>query len=120
VNAPPTVGGRSQEVRGADRDTAVGPAPTAERPNVTPRPQPAQPMRPPPGMSDADVNNLYNKYVKAKEMVGEQTNAQTREKLLRTINAQAPKIMEQYNAKGVDFSIVVKDNQVIIKAKPKP
>ena len=33
---------------------------------------------------------------------------------------QAPKIMEQYNAKGVDFSVVVKDNQVIIRAKPKP
>ena len=41
-------------------------------------------------------------------------------KLLKTINAQAPKIMEQYKAKGVDFSVVVKDNQVIIRAKPKP
>ena len=41
-------------------------------------------------------------------------------KLLRTINAQAPKIMEQYKAKGVNFTVVVKDNQVIIRAKPKP
>ncbi len=82
--------------------------------------QPAQPRPKPPGMSDADVDSLYQKYVKAKEMVGEQTNAQTYGKLLNTINAQAPKIMEQYKAKGVDFSVVVKDNQVIIKAKPKP
>ena len=72
-----------------------------------------------PGMTDADVNALYSKYVKAKEMVGEQTGPTTRDKLLKTINAQAPKIMEQYKASGVDFSIVVKDNQVIIRAKPK-
>ncbi|MCX5744074.1 MAG: hypothetical protein NT062_16415, partial [Proteobacteria bacterium] len=90
--APPTVGGRATTVVPRERDTAVGPAPT---------------QRPPPGMTDADVNALYSKYVKAKEMVGEPTGPQTREKLLRTINAQAPKIMEQYKASGVDFSIVV-------------
>ncbi len=100
---------------------AMRPAPTPQRPAApvagnAPKP----PGRPPPGMSDADVDALYNKYVKAKEMVGEPTNAQTYGKLLNTINAQAPKIMEQYKASGVDFSVVVKDNQVIIKAKPKP
>ena len=77
-------------------------------------------MRPPPGMSDADVNALYAKYVKAKEAVGERVEPGGYGKLLKTINAQAPKIMEQYKAKGVDFSVVVKDNQVIIRAKPKP
>jgi hypothetical protein len=86
-------------------------------------PAPARPaqsaMRPPPGMTDADVNALHAKYVKAKEMVGEKVDARSREKLLKTINQTAPKIMEQYKAKGVDFSIVVKDNQVVIKAKPK-
>ncbi|MBA3540759.1 MAG: hypothetical protein H0T79_14200 [Deltaproteobacteria bacterium] len=72
-------------------------------------------------MTDGDVDALYSKYVKAKAMVGEQAaGPQTREKLLRTINQQAPKIMEQFKASGVDFSIVVKDNQVIIRAKPKP
>ncbi|MFT3696119.1 MAG: MXAN_5187 C-terminal domain-containing protein [Kofleriaceae bacterium] len=77
-------------------------------------------QKPPPGMSDADVNALYAKYVKAKEMVGEKIGPGEHSKLLKTINAQAPKIMEQYKAKGVDFSVVVKDNQVIIRAKPKP
>ena len=72
------------------------------------------------GMNDADVNALYAKYVKAKEMVGEQAGPGAYGKLLKTINAQAPKIMEQYKAKGVDFQVVVKDNQVVIRAKPKP
>jgi hypothetical protein len=89
------------------------------RPGAGARPAPAAPQKPPPGMTDADVNALYAKYVKAKEMVGEKIGPGEHNKLLKTINAQAPKIMEQYKAKGVDFSVVVKDNQVIIRAKPK-
>ena len=88
------------------------------RPTPAPRPEPTQ--KPPPGMTDADVNALYAKYVKAKEAVGEKVGPGGYGKLLNTINSQAPKIMEQYKAKGVDFSVVVKDNQVIIRAKPKP
>jgi hypothetical protein len=92
--------------------------PTAPKPPA-PAPQGAPTMRPPAGMTDADVNALYAKYVKAKEMVGEEAGPGAYGKLLKTINAQAPKIMEQYKSKGVDFTVVVKDNQVIIRAKPK-
>jgi hypothetical protein len=90
------------------------PVPPSERRELDP------PQAPPPGMSNADVNALYAKYVKAKEILGEEAGPGAYGKLLKTISAQAPKIMEQYNAKGVDFSVVVKDNQVIIRAKPKP
>jgi hypothetical protein len=103
------------------------------KPAVPPQPiKPIKPARaqtdpgtgvkqgPPPGMTDADVNALYAKYVKAKEAVGEKAGPGSYGKLLQTINAQAPKIMEQYKAKGVDFQVVVKDNQVVIRAKPKP
>jgi hypothetical protein len=102
------------------------------KPAVPPQPiKPIKPARaqtdpgtgvkqgPPPGMTDADVNALYAKYVKAKEAVGEKAGPGSYGKLLQTINAQAPKIMEQYKARSVDFSVVVKDNQDIIKAKPK-
>ena len=115
------------------RTPAEMPAPTQlpKAPPVAPRatqsipkPQPAQAaakpvLKPPPGMTEADVNALHAKYVKAKEMIGEKVDAGSREKLLKTINQTAPKIMEQYKAQGVDFSVVVKDNQVVIKAKPK-
>src|SRR5690606_15776362 len=82
------------------------------------RPQ-KPPLKPPPGMTEADVNALHAKYVQAKKMVGEKVDAGSREKLLRTINQTAPKVMQQYKASGVDFSVVVRDNQVVIKAKPK-
>ncbi len=95
----------------------VARAPAAARPPAAAPPGVRTPT--PPGMTDADVNALYAKYVKAKSMIGEEAGPGAYSKLLKTINAQAPKIMEQYKAKGVDFSVVVKDNQVIIRAKPK-
>jgi syndecan 1 len=97
--------------------------PAGERPAPRPaseRPEPPPRQAPPPGMSDADVNALYAKYVQAKQILGEDAGPGAYGKLLKTINAQAPKIMEQYKSKGVDFSVVVKDNQVVIRAKPKP
>lgn len=113
------------------RPNPIAPGASQHRPQVPvqslqgpfprpPRPEPAPPMRPPPGMNDADVNALYAKYVQAKQAVGEDAGPGAYGKLLKTITSQAPKIMEQYKAKGVEFSVVVKDNQVIIKAKPKP
>lgn len=71
-------------------------------------------------MSDAEVNALYTKYVQAKQTLGEDAGPDAYSKLLKTIHTQAPKIMEQYKATGVDFSVIVKDNQVIIRARPKP
>jgi hypothetical protein len=107
-------------------DAAPPPATAPPRRAASPRPVPAE--RPPaesrsklpPGMTDADVNALYAKYVQAKQILGEEAEPGTYGKLLKTINAQAPKIMDQYKSKAVDFSVVVKDNQVIIRAKPKP
>jgi hypothetical protein len=112
-------------VAASSRPTADGPRNVAppQRPSqpraAASRPEQPPPQRPPAGMTDADVNALYARYVSAKEMVGEKAGPGSYGKLLKTINAQAPKIMEQYKAKGVDFTIVVKDNQVIIRAKPK-
>jgi hypothetical protein len=102
------------------RPTPTQQTPPPPRAQTQPGPgAPRPPLKPPPGMTEADVNALHAKYVKAKEMIGEKVDAASREKLLKTINQTAPKIMEQYKASGVDFSVVVKDNQVVIKAKPK-
>ncbi len=95
------------------------PPPPGASPAATGRPPPEPRAAPPPGMTQADVDALYARYVQAKQMVGEATGPSSFRKLMKTINAQAPKIMEQYRARGVDFSVVIKDNQVIIRAKPK-
>jgi hypothetical protein len=105
-------------------ESMAGPFPRAvDKPATQPirRTQPIPKQTPglPPGMTEADVNALHATYVKAKEMIGERVEAGSREKLLKTIVQTAPKVMEQYKASGVAFSVVVKDNQVVIKAKPK-
>jgi hypothetical protein len=115
--APGTTGKLPSRIPTVSVPKVIPPIPKpAAKPAVAAAPPPP---RPPAGMSDADVNALYAKYVQAKQAVGEQVGPDGRQKLLKTITAQAPKIMEQYKAKGVDFSVVVKDNQVIIRAKPK-
>jgi hypothetical protein len=94
-------------------------APPSSPPAVAHSPAPdAKPMAPP-GMSESDVNALYAKYVKAKETIGQTPNPGSFNRLMRNIHAQTPKIMEQYQAKGVDFTVSIQDNQVIIRAKPK-
>ncbi|HEY0193660.1 MAG TPA: MXAN_5187 C-terminal domain-containing protein [Kofleriaceae bacterium] len=102
------------------RPPASPPPRPAPRPAAPPPPPPPPRAAPPQGVSEAEVSALYSKYVQAKQTIGEQAGPNAYDKLLKTIHAQAPKIMEQYKAKGVDFSVVVKDNQVVIRAKPKP
>jgi isocitrate dehydrogenase kinase/phosphatase len=74
----------------------------------------------PAGVTEADVSTLYDQYVKARSSVGETSDARTYDRLVRTLEQQAPKIMEEHRAKGVEFQVVVKDNQVVLRAKPKP
>jgi len=63
----------------------------------------------PPGMSEHDTRKL----------VGERTDNVSYNKLLRTLNKQAPQIMKQHGAKAVEFNVVIKEDRVVLKAKPK-
>lgn len=92
------------------------------RPSV--RPAPARPaaassaVPPPPGMTEAETRDLYNSYVSARQRVGTRGEV-TYDKLMRTLHEQAPRIMEQYKARGVQYSVVVKEDRVVLKALPK-
>ena len=94
------------------------PRPPAPRPPARPAARVA-PLEPPPGMSEDDTRALSTKFLKARSLVGEKNDDMTYDKLLRTLRHQGSKIMEQYKAKGVEFGVVIKDNKVILKAKPK-
>lgn len=111
-------------------DTVPSPPPTAAQPSppraptsppaaTRPAAKPAGPQSPIPGMSEADTRSLYAKYIKAREVVGEKSDPMSYDKLLRTLSSQAPKILEQHKASGVEFNVVIKDNKVVLKAKPK-
>ena len=125
-----------------DRPAAPPPVPRATAPSV-PRPPgapPPLPPRPPPvprppppppppsrpaaaasvaGMTEAETRALYAKYVKAREVVGDRSEGFSYDKLVRTLQNQAPKILEQHKASRVEFNVVIRDNKVVLKAKPK-
>ena len=87
------------------------------RPVATPRPPPGE--KPPPGMSVSESQALYKRYKKARELVGENTSNLSYDKLMRSLNKQAPKILKEHKAQGVSFNVVVKGDRVVLKAKPK-
>lgn len=69
-------------------------------------------------MTEAKTRDLYQRYVQARKKVGEKGSV-SYDKLVQSLNKQAPKIMQQHKAKGVEFDVVVKDDKVVLKAKPK-
>jgi hypothetical protein len=111
------------------RPAASGPPPPSSPPPPPPR-APPPPARPPgrpassttppvPGMTEAETRSLYAKFVKAREVVGDKSEGFTYDKLVRTLQSQAPKILEQHKSDRVEWSVVIRDNKVILKAKPK-
>lgn len=111
--------------------SAPPPRPPAARPKPpsTPPPRPAaRPAapssasagaKPPPGMSEGQARQLYQQFVNAKRQVGESTDNLSYDKLMKSLNQQAPGIMSKHQASGVAFGVAIKGDKVILKAKPK-
>ncbi|MBT8492615.1 MAG: hypothetical protein KJO07_06110 [Deltaproteobacteria bacterium] len=96
------------------------PPPIPGKPSARPPARrPAAGSAPPPGMSSGQAKQLYDQYVKAKRLVGERTDNLTYDKLMRSLNKQAPGIMSKHKARGVEFGVVIKNEKVVLKAKPK-
>jgi hypothetical protein len=95
--------------------------PPPKPPPPPPPPPPAKPSatKPPPGMSEQQARDLHARYVQARKLVGDKAADVTYEKLMATLHKQAPKIMSDHKASGVEFNVVIKDDKVILKAKPK-
>lgn len=69
-------------------------------------------------MNEDNARDLYRKYIAARKQVGESTDV-SYDKLMDSLRKQAPKVLQQHNASGVEFDVVVKDDKVLLKAKPK-
>ena len=96
---------------------AVVPPPipgAAARPSPPP---PAPAVAPPPGMTEKQCRELHASYVKARQLVGEKDPVPY-DKMMATLGKQAPTIMKEHGAKGVEYQVVVRGEKVILKAKP--
>ena len=72
---------------------------------------------PPPGMTEAETRVLYEQFRQARQLVGGEDISYDR--LKRTLSEQAPRLMEQYKVKGLQYDVVVKGDKVVLKATPK-
>ncbi|HTM22903.1 MAG TPA: MXAN_5187 C-terminal domain-containing protein [Kofleriaceae bacterium] len=95
------------------------PPPPPPPPKPPAPPPPPRKLGPPPGMSEQQARDLHARYVQARKLVGEKTDDVTYDRLMATLHKQAPKIMADHKASGVEFNVVIKDDKVILKAKPK-
>ncbi len=111
---PPATPPRAVPDIGA-RPPATPPARPAT-PAAAARPTPAA-IPPPPGMTEAETRSLYEQYRQARQLVGGEDISYDR--LKQKLNEQAPRIMQQYKAKGLQYDVVVKDDKVVLKASPK-
>lgn len=93
------------------------PNPSASRP--VPRPAPRPPDDSPvPGMTLKQTQELHKRYLQGQRMVGDGKQV-SYDQLMKTLKRQAPQIMKQHNASGVEFNVAIKNDKVILKAKPK-
>jgi hypothetical protein len=64
------------------------------------------------------MRELYDRYVAAKLATGVYEEIKY-DALVATVAKQTPQIMQKYGCKTVDFSVVLKDGKVVLKATPK-
>lgn len=97
--------------------------PARTPPARTPPPPPARASRSsavslPPGMTEDKARALYQRFLKARKQVGKSTDVRY-DDLVKSLNRQAPALMKQHKARGVEFDVAVQGDKVILKAKPK-
>jgi len=70
-------------------------------------------------LPDAQLRGLYAAYVAAKQSCNEDVSRLTYEALARSVSKQVPQLVAQYNARSVEFKVVVKDGRAVLKAVPR-
>ena len=69
-------------------------------------------------MTETQTRALYQRYLQARKMVGENAEVPY-ERMVKTLSDQTSRIIAEHKATAVDFQVVIKDDKVILKAKPR-
>ena len=104
------------------------PAPAPPRPRPGPPPLPTSVPRPPAsaaptptslvGLSNGDFEGAYKTYVDAHRKLGIEAEAVSKEKLLRRLGKQLPRILAEQQCKQVRLEIAVEEGKVRVRAWP--
>ena len=110
--------------------SANGAAPAPGDPGKAPGQAPATPApakacappaaaRPGPGLGEEQMRALYDAYVTAKKRCNEDTSRLTYDAVKRSVDKQIPELMTKFQAKAVDFKVVIKGGKALLKAVPR-
>jgi hypothetical protein len=88
----------------------------AARPVAAPSPSVAQakPLRPPEGLADERVRQLYTEYVTAKRRHNESTAAITYDSVAQTLRESSARLRQKHG-RPVDFEVAIRDGKAILK-----
>lgn len=85
-------------------------------------PQPAAPV-PQPQKAPVDeaekLRQLYAAWLDARRRCNQGGKAPTYEEMVRSIRKKVPDLLRRYNAKSVDFQVVIQDGKAMLKAVPR-
>lgn len=124
---PPAAAPKAPGVPGAP---AMPAPPAPPRPPMGPPPgaPAAAPARPAPGPVQSQVNGadaeaahfreVYEQYVATRKQCGEPTDNLTFERFQGTLTKNRDQILSKHDAKGVRFTVYVKDGRAALKASP--
>ncbi|HTP52359.1 MAG TPA: MXAN_5187 C-terminal domain-containing protein [Anaeromyxobacteraceae bacterium] len=99
------------------------------RPTEAPQaavPSPREEAKPPPtfeapsgGMGEGQMRALFDAYVEAKVRCHEDVSRLTYDSLAKSVKKQIPEIVARYNAREVEFKVVIKDGKAVLRAVPR-
>jgi hypothetical protein len=67
------------------------------------------------GMSEAQIQRIYQRYVEARRQNAERTDNVRIETVAKTVRDMLPKLAEKHAGKSIDFEVVLKDGRVALK-----
>ena len=67
------------------------------------------------GMSEDQIQRIYQRYVEARRQNSERTDNVRLETVAKTVRDQLPKLAEKHAGKSIDFEVVLKDGRVALK-----
>ncbi|HET6922922.1 MAG TPA: MXAN_5187 C-terminal domain-containing protein [Anaeromyxobacteraceae bacterium] len=115
ANGPATPEPRAQARGDGASPATPSPGPPPARPGAAPGGE-----RPSPGaLGDSQMRALYDAFLTAKKRCNEDTSRLTFDSLAKSVNKQIPELMTRFQARAVDFKVVIKDGKAMLKAVPR-
>lgn len=89
------------------RETVEAPPPLPKKAAATTSPE------------DAKLRKLYDAWIEARKRCNQTSRQPSFEEMSESIRKQVPRLLERYQAKSIDFQVVIQDGKAVLKAIPK-